>query len=325
VKAGLAVATLGSDTGGSVRLPASYTGIVGLKPTYGAVSRFGLVAFASSLDQVGPMAATAEDCAVVFSAISGRDEHDSTCANRPPEDALAAMKAAERARPRIGIPKEYLGEGLQPEVRAALDKVVAELMRAGHEVREVSLPHTDYSVAVYYIVAVSEASTNLSRFDGVRFGTRLGGGGSLVDMYRQTRTLFGEEVKRRIILGTYSLSSGYYDAYYKKACQARRLIKNDFDRAFEQVDLLLGPVAPTTAFKLGEKTQDPLKMYLNDILTIPASLAGVPAVAVPAGRDAAGLPIGVQFIGRHFAEAEVLAAASFVETHVHREVVDHGI
>jgi aspartyl-tRNA(Asn)/glutamyl-tRNA(Gln) amidotransferase subunit A len=235
------------------------------------------------------------------------------------------MRAAAGRKLRIGIPKEYVVAGLQKEVAAALEQTKSALQKAGHTLVDVSLPHTEYSVAVYYIVAVSEASSNLSRFDGVRFGARLGGDKSLLEMYKQTRSLFGEEVKRRIILGTYALSAGYYEAYYKKACQVRRLIKNDFDAAFKNVDLILGPVAPTTAFKLGEKSADPLQMYLNDILTIPVNLAGLPAISVPAGRDGAGLPIGVQFIGKHFAEAEVLAGAKFVEDNVYKEEVNHGI
>lgn len=325
LKAGLAAATLGTDTGGSVRLPAAYTGVVGLKPTYGLVSRFGLVAFASSLDQVGPMGATVEDTAVLLSAISGHDVFDSTSAPRSSIDYVAALREAGSRKYRIGLPKEYFIGGLQKEVAAAVDQVVAALKKAGHEIVEVALPHTKYSVATYYIVAVSEASSNLARFDGVRFGARLGGDRSITEMYKQTRSLFGEEVKRRIVLGTYALSSGYYDAYYKKACQVRRLIKQDFDQVFQKVDLILAPVSPTTAFKLGDKNDDPLKMYLNDIFTIPVNLAGLPGVSVPAGRDSAGLPIGLQFIGKHFGEPEILAMAKFVEDQVYKEEVDHGI
>lgn len=327
VKAGLAAATLGTDTGGSIRMPAAYTGIVGLKPTYGAVSRFGVVAFASSLDQVGPMGSTVEDCAHVFSVIAGHDPLDSTSAPslKPATDFDARLRQASSRRFRIGIPKEYFTSGLQKEVSASLDRVMQALKQAGHELVDISLPHTEYSVAVYYIIAVSEASSNLARFDGVRFGQRLAGERSLTEMYKQTRSLFGEEVKRRIILGTFALSSGYYDAYYKKAAQVRRLIKNDFDAAFSKIDLILAPVSPTTAYKLNEKTADPLQMYLNDILTIPANLAGLPAISVPAGRDEKGLPIGVQFLAPRFGEAECLAAAKFVEDHVYKEEVDHGI
>ena len=325
VKAGLAAATLGSDTGGSVRLPAAYTGTVGLKPTYGSVSRYGLVAFASSLDQIGPMGVSSEDCAILLSTIAGHDACDSTSAARPAANYPELMKQAGTKKYRIGLPKEYFIGGLQKEVAASIEQVVQALKKAGHTLVDISLPHTEYSVAVYYVVAVSEASSNLARYDGVRYGARLGGQSTLADMYKQTRSLFGEEVKRRIILGTFALSAGYYDAYYKKACQVRRLIKNDFEQAWQQVDLILAPVSPTTAFKLGEKTADPLQMYLNDIFTIPANLAGLPGISVPAGRDAKGLPIGVQFIGKPFAEPELLAMARFVEDHVHREKVDHGI
>ncbi len=323
-KAGLAAATLGSDTGGSVRLPAAYTGTVGLKPTYGSVSRYGLVAFASSLDQIGPMGVSAEDCAILLSAIAGHDPFDSTSAQRPVADYVELMKQAGTKKYRIGLPREYFIGGLQKEVGASIDGVVQALKKAGHTLVDISLPHTEFSVAVYYVVAVSEASSNLARFDGVRYGARLGGDRTLTEMYRQTRSLFGDEVKRRIILGTFALSAGYYDAYYKKACQVRRLIKNDFDKAWQSVDVILAPVSPTTAFKIGEKTADPLQIYLNDIFTIPANLAGLPGISVPAGRDAKGLPIGVQFIGKPFAEAELLALARFVEDGVHREEAEHG-
>jgi aspartyl-tRNA(Asn)/glutamyl-tRNA(Gln) amidotransferase subunit A len=306
-------------------LPAAYTGTVGLKPTYGSVSRYGLVAFASSLDQIGPMGVSSEDCAILLSAIAGHDACDSTSDPRPAANYLDLMKQAGTKKYRIGLPKEYFIGGLQKEVATSIDKVVQALKKAGHTLVDISLPHTEYSVAVYYVVAVSEASSNLARFDGVRYGVRLGGDRSLAEMYKQTRSLFGEEVKRRIILGTFALSAGYYDAYYKKACQVRRLIGDDFEKAWQHVDLILAPVSPTTAFKLGEKTADPLQMYLNDIFTIPANLAGLPGISVPAGRDAKGLPIGVQFIGKPFAEPELLALAKFVEDQVHREEVDHGI
>ncbi|MGE4233887.1 MAG: Asp-tRNA(Asn)/Glu-tRNA(Gln) amidotransferase subunit GatA [Bacteriovoracia bacterium] len=328
VKAGLAFATLGTDTGGSIRLPASYTGIVGIKPTYGLVSRYGLVAFASSLDQIGPMANTVEDCSIVLSEIAAHDPMDSTSIPTIQKiDYASEVKKQESRKFKIGIPKEYFVEGgLQSEVAQAVENVRKALEKAGHKVVEVSLPHTPYSVAVYYILAVSEASSNLARFDGVRFGARQASEEGLVSMYKKTRSLFGEEVKRRILLGTFALSSGYYDAYYRKACQVRRLIKNDFDSAFKDVDVILGPVSPTTAFKIGEKINDPLKMYLNDILTIPANLAGLPGISVPAGRDANGLPIGVQFIGNTLSEVDVLSCASFVEKNVYREPeVDYGI
>jgi len=325
VKAGLAVATLGTDTGGSVRLPAAYTGTVGLKPTYGSVSRYGLVAFASSLDQVGPMGVNAEDCALVMSAISGHDPLDFTSAPVKPKDYLAEMQKAGAKKYRIGVPKEYFIGGLQKEVAASIDQCMGALRKAGHELVEISLPHTEYAVAVYYIVAVSEASSNLARFDGVRFGQRLGGDKSLLEMYKQTRSLFGEEVKRRIILGTFALSAGYYDAYYKKACQVRRLIHQDFAQAFGKVDVIMSPVSPTTAYKIGDKSADPLQMYLNDIFTIPVNLAGLPGISVPSGRDQKGLPIGLQFIGKHFGEPELLALAKFVEDNVYKEEVTHGI
>lgn len=324
VKAGLAVATLGSDTGGSVRLPAAYTGIVGLKPTYGSVSRFGLIAYASSLDQIGPMASTVDDCAILYSAISGHDTRDSTSAARQSFDYSSLIKDLSARKFRIGIPKEYFIGGLQNEVAAAIEQVMGALRKAGHSLIEVSLPHTEYSVAVYYLVAVSEASSNLARYDGVKFGERKGADRPLVEMYKQTRALFGQEVKRRILLGTYALSAGYYDAYYRKACQVRRLIKNDFDKVWDSVDLLLAPVSPTTAFKIGEKNSDPLKMYLNDIFTIPANLAGLPALSVPAGRDGEGLPIGVQFIGASFSEEALFSIGKFVEDNVYREEVSHG-
>lgn len=325
VRAGLSAATLGTDTGGSIRLPAAYTGVVGLKPTYGLVSRYGLVAFASSLDQIGPMGVTADDCALVLSSIAGHDACDSTSAPQPRKDYAALMNAAGSKKYKIGVPKEYFAHGLQKEVGAALDQVMTALKKAGHELVELSLPHTEYSVAVYYIVAVCEASSNLARFDGVRFGARVAGDRPLSEMYKQTRALFGEEVKRRIILGTFALSAGYYDAYYKKACQVRRLIKQDFDKAYQNVDMILAPVSPTTAFKLGDKTSDPLQMYLNDIYTIPANLAGIPGISVPAGRAANGLPIGVQFLGRHFGEPELLAMAKFIEQNVYKEEVSHGL
>jgi aspartyl-tRNA(Asn)/glutamyl-tRNA(Gln) amidotransferase subunit A len=325
VKAGLAVATLGSDTGGSVRLPAAYTGVVGLKPTYGLVSRYGLVAFASSLDQIGPLAASAEDCAAVLSAIAGHDPLDSTSARETPRDYVAEMAKHGDRKLTIGLPREYADEGVAPDVARAVSKARGALEKAGHRFVEISLPRTQYAVAVYYIVAVSEASSNLARFDGVRFGAREGGDASLIEMYKRTRALFGEEVKRRIVLGTFALSTGYYDAYYKKACQVRRLIKEDFDLAFKKVDMILAPVSPTTAFKIGEKQNDPLKMYLNDIFTIPVNLAGLPAIALPVGKDAAGLPIGAQLIGKHFAESPLLAVASQLEKELGEAEVDHGL
>lgn len=324
VAGGLATATLGTDTGGSIRLPAAYTGTVGLKPTYGRVSRSGLVAFGSSLDQAGPMTVSVSDAAIVLSAIAGHDPLDSTSSRVPAGDFLAEMVRTGSEKLKIGLPKEYFVDGLQKEVAVQIEAVKNKLTAAGHQLVEVSLPHTEYSVAIYYIVAVSEASSNLSRFDGVRFGNRLAGDRSLVEMYKNTRSLFGPEVKRRIILGTFALSSGYYDAYYKKACQVRTLVKRDFDSVFKKVDAILAPVAPTTAFKLGEKTADPLTMYLNDIFTIPANLAGIPALSVPVGRDQRNLPIGAQFIGPAYSEARLLALGRFVEEKHFREEVRHG-
>lgn len=326
VKAGIAAATLGSDTGGSVRLPASYCGVVGLKPTYGRISRYGLVAFASSLDQIGPMTVNVDDSAILLSAMAGKDPMDSTCAPRPTEDFLSQANAllGSKKKFKIGLPKEYFIGGLQSEVQKSIDDVKAALEKDGHSFTQVSLPHTQYAVAVYYIVAVSEASSNLARFDGVRYGSRKGGEEGLSQLYKQSRAQFGEEVKRRIILGTYALSAGYYDAYFRKACQVRRLMKNDFDEAFKQVDILMTPTAPTTAYKIGAMTKDPLEMYLNDILTIPTNLAGLPGISVPCGRDAKGLPIGVQFLAPQFEETRILAAGKMVESLVYKEEVNHG-
>ncbi|HUP56302.1 MAG TPA: amidase family protein, partial [Bdellovibrionota bacterium] len=304
---------LGTDTGGSVWLPASYSGIVGMKPTYGRVSRSGLVAFASSLDQVGPMTRTVEDAASLLRAMSGHDPLDSTSS---PQGPLGALPAAELGKLRIGVPKEYFIGGLEPAVEKSVQASLKWLESQGAKLVPVSLPHTKYSVAVYYVVAVSEASSNLARFDGVRFGVRPPDAmqaADLAEFYRRSRRAFGPEVKRRIILGTFALSSGYSDAYYKRACQVRRLIRRDFDQAFTQVDLIAGPVAPTTAFKLGEKTSDPLKMYLNDIFTIPANLAGLPAISIPCGQDEQKLPIGFQLIAPHFADERLLSVARELE------------
>jgi aspartyl-tRNA(Asn)/glutamyl-tRNA(Gln) amidotransferase subunit A len=328
MKAGLVCGTLGSDTGGSVRLPASYCGVVGLKPTYGRVSRYGLVAFASSLDQIGPITSSVEDSALILQEIAGLDSFDSTSAPFEVENYLEKIKENLNLKKKfkIGLPKEYFLDAINSDVRDVVQNVIEELKKQGHEFYEVSLPHTEYSVAVYYILAVSEASSNLARFDGVRYGVRLGSDEGLIEMYKKTRALFGEEVKRRILLGTFSLSAGYYDAYYKKACQIRRLIKNDFDEVFKKVDVLLTPVAPTTAYKIGEKISDPLKMYLNDILTIPVNLAGLPAISVPAGRSAVnGLPIGVQFIGDSFQESKILTLGKIVEDSIYKEEVHHEL
>lgn len=312
VAAGEVVFALGSDTGGSIRQPAAFCGVVGLKPTYGLVPRFGLVAFASSLDQIGPLTRSVEDTAFVLQAIAGHDGRDSTSAQVDIPDYLSALNGEVQGL-RIAVPKEYIGEGVQPEVRERVFAALQQLEKLGASWEEVSLPYTEYAVAAYYIIASSEASSNLARFDGVRYGVRAKAD-SLLEMYKKTRSEgFGDEVKRRIMLGTYSLSSGYYDAYYLKAQQVRTLIKQDFERIFENFDIILGPTAPTTAFKLGEKTADPLTMYLEDILTIPVNLAGVPAISVPCGFDGQGLPVGLQLIGKHFAEASLLRVAHAFE------------
>ncbi|MEC0179465.1 Asp-tRNA(Asn)/Glu-tRNA(Gln) amidotransferase subunit GatA [Paenibacillus favisporus] len=312
VAAGEAYFALGSDTGGSIRQPASYCGVVGLKPTYGLVSRFGLVAFASSLDQIGPLTKNVEDSAYVLQAIAGHDHMDSTSANVDIPDYLSALTGDVRGL-RIAVPKEYMGEGVDPAVKEKILAALKVLEDLGAVWEEVSLPHTEYAVATYYLLASSEASSNLARFDGVRYGTRADHAGSLIDLYHESRSKgFGPEVKRRIMLGTYALSSGYYDAYYLKAQKARTLIKQDFDNVFENYDIIIGPTAPTTAFKLGSQVDDPLTMYLNDILTIPVSLAGVPAISVPCGL-ADGLPVGLQIIGKAFDESTVLRVAHAYE------------
>jgi len=314
VAAGQVYFSLGSDTGGSIRQPASYCGVVGLKPTYGLVSRFGLVAFASSLDQIGPITKNVEDSAFVLQAIAGYDPQDSTSAKVDIPDYTAALTGDVRGL-RIGVPKEYIGEGIDPKVKDAVLAALKTFEDLGATWEEVSLPHTEYAIAAYYLLASSEASSNLARFDGVRYGVRAENPDNLIDLYRKSRSQgFGPEVKRRIMLGTYALSSGYYDAYYLKAQKVRTLIKQDFDRAFEQYDLLIGPTAPTPAFRIGEQVGDPLTMYLNDICTIPVSLAGVPAISVPCGF-ADGLPIGMQIIGKAFDEVNVLRAAYAYEQH----------
>jgi len=314
VAAGEVYFALGSDTGGSIRQPASYCGIVGLKPTYGLVSRFGLVAFASSLDQIGPLTKNVEDSAHVLQAIAGHDPSDSTSLDVAIPDYRQALTGDIKGL-RVAVPKEYLGEGVAPAVRAAVRNALAELEKLGAVWEEVSLPHTEYAVAAYYLLASSEASSNLARFDGVRYGVRSENADNLIDLYRKSRSEgFGPEVKRRIMLGTYALSSGYYDAYYLKAQKVRTLIKRDFDQVFERFDIIVGPTAPTPAFKLGEQAADPLTMYLNDILTIPVSLAGIPAISVPCGMDN-GLPIGLQIIGKALDEPTVLRAAHAFEQH----------
>ncbi len=306
VAAGECFASLGSDTGGSIRQPASHCGVVGMKPTYGRVSRYGLVAFASSLDQVGPFARDVRDCATMLQAISGHDPRDSTSMAEPvPDFAGALVEGLQGVR--LGIPEEYFGPGIDPEVRAAVLAGIDRLREAGAEPVSVSLPHTEYCVAVYYIIAPAEASSNLARYDGVRYGVRAKEAVSLAEMYRASRSAgFGAEVKRRIIIGTYALSSGYYDAYYRKASQVRTLITEDYRRAFEQCDVLVSPVVPTPAWPLGEKQSDPLSVYLSDILTISANLAGIPGMSVPCGFNSGGLPIGMQLQAAHFQEEKLL-------------------
>ena len=316
VAADQACAALGTDTGGSIRLPASFCGIVGLKPTYGRVSRFGVVAYASSLDQVGPCTKDVRDCALLLDVIAGYDPRDSTSVNRPTPDYTTRLEQGV-SELRIGIPQQYFVKGMQPEVETAVRDAIAQLQDLGAEVEPVSLPHTEYAIATYYIIAMAEASSNLARYDGVRYGYRAAEIEDLRDLYLTTRSQgFGSEVKRRIMLGTYVLSAGYYDAYYVKAQKVRTLIRQDFLRAFESCDIIATPVAPTTAFRLGEKLADPLTMYLSDIFTIAVNLAGLPGLSVPCGFDPQGLPIGLQLIGRPFAEDVLLRAGyAYEQTH----------
>lgn len=305
VAADMCIAALGSDTGGSIRQPAAFCGVVGLKPTYGRVSRYGLVAFASSLDQIGPITKTVKDSAILLNIISGHDPYDSTSANLPVPDYTSVLGESIKGI-KIGIPKEFFAKGLDSEVEDSVKKAVKELESLGALPVEISLPHTEYAVAVYYILATSEASSNLARYDGVKYGLRVEGK-DLLDMYMKTREAgLGAEVKRRIILGTYALSSGYYDAFYKKAQQVRTLIKQDFDKAFEKVDAIVTPTTPTPAFKAGEKTNDPLQMYLADIFTISVNLAGVPGISIPCGFTSNNLPVGLQIIGKQFDEEMIL-------------------
>lgn len=312
VAAGEVLFSLGSDTGGSIRQPASFCGVVGMKPTYGLVSRFGLIAFASSLDQIGPITRNVEDNAYLLKAIAGYDEMDSTSANVGIPDYIASLTGDIKGL-RIAVPKEYLGEGVNEEVRKSVMDALVILERLGATWEEVSLPHSKYALATYYLLSSSEASANLARFDGVRYGYRTSDAENLIEMYKKTRAEgFGEEVKRRIMLGTFALSSGYYEAYYKKAQKVRTLIKQDFEKVFEQYDVIIGPTTPTPAFKIGENTVDPMTMYANDILTIPVNLAGVPAISVPCGSDQ-GLPLGLQIIGRHFDESTIYKVAHAFE------------
>ena len=318
VAARLLPASTGTDTGGSIRQPASFSGITGIKPTYGVCSRYGMIAFASSLDQAGPLARSAEDCALLLSAMSGFDERDATSAQRPPQDYAAQMlqarAGATAAQPllglRIGLPREFFPAGLSGDVELAVRQALAELEKLGATLVDVSLPRTELSIPVYYIIAPAEASSNLSRFDGVKFGHRAAQYGDLLDMYKKSRAEgFGPEVKRRIMIGTYVLSHGYYDAYYLQAQKLRRMIADDFQACFGQCDLIAGPVAPTVAWKIGEQGDDPVKAYLADIFTLPGSLAGLPGMSVPAGLGAGGLPVGLQLIGNYFDEGALLHAA----------------
>ena len=310
VAARLAPAATGTDTGGSIRQPASFCGVTGIKPTYGRASRYGMIAFASSLDQAGPMARTAEDCALLLTAMCGPDpDRDSTSLDVPAEDFTRSLITSLEGL-RIGVPREFFGEGLAADVRAAIDAALMEYQKLGGKLVDISLPRTDLSIPVYYIIAPAEASSNLSRFDGVKFGHRAKQYTDLLDMYRKTRAEgFGDEVKRRIMIGTYVLSHGYYDAYYLQAQKIRRMIADDFQQAFRQCDLIAGPVAPTVAWKIGEKSDDPVANYLADIFTLPASLAGLPGMSVPCGFGADCMPVGLQLIGNYFGEAKLLNAA----------------
>jgi aspartyl-tRNA(Asn)/glutamyl-tRNA(Gln) amidotransferase subunit A len=309
VAARLAPAATGTDTGGSIRQPAALTGICGLKPTYGLVSRYGMIAFASSLDQAGPMARTAEDLGLLLNVMAGHDPRDSTSLERPAEDYNRSLAQPLKGL-RIGLPREFFADGLSPDVRCAVDEAVAEYRKLGATVVDISLPNMELSVPVYYVLAPAEASSNLSRFDGVRYGHRAAEYTDLMDMYKRSRAEgFGAEVKRRILIGTYVLSHGYYDAYYIRAQKLRRLIARDFVEAFRQCDVIMGPTSPTTAFRLGEKSADPVQMYLSDIYTIAVNLAGLPGMSIPCGFDGGGLPVGLQIIGNYFDEARMLNAA----------------
>ncbi|MGE5204509.1 MAG: Asp-tRNA(Asn)/Glu-tRNA(Gln) amidotransferase subunit GatA [Chlamydiota bacterium] len=314
VAAGTAVAALGSDTGGSIRQPASFCGVVGLMPTYGRVSRYGLIAFASSLDHIGPITKTVKDATLLLRTIAGRDPMDSTSADVPVPDYTQEIGRPVKGL-RLGVPKEYFGEGLDPEVRPAVEAAIQTLAeKCGCEIVPISLPHTEYAIPTYYLIATAEASSNLARYDGVRYGFRASGAGTLSDMYRRTRDQgFGAEVKRRITLGTYALSAGYYDAYYLKAQKVRTLLARDFEQAFEKVDAIVTPTSPTPAFRLGEKVDDPLAMYLADIFTVVADLVGIPGISVPCGETRDGLPIGLQVLGKHFDEGAILRIAHAYE------------
>ncbi len=312
VAAGLCDTALGTDTGGSIRQPAAFTGIFGLKPTYGRVSRYGLTAFASSFDSIGPFAANTYDLALLLSVLAGNDDRDATCSNYPIPDYSNELSPEKKYK--IGFPEEYFGEGLDPEIRNAIEALIKKLQADGIETVKINLPHNEYSIATYYILTTAEASSNLARYDGARYGYRSENYNDLIEMYSNTRTEgFGNEVKRRIMLGTYVLSAGYYDAYYKKAQQVRRLIKNDFDIVFKEVDLIITPTTPTPAFPIGEKLDDPLQMYLSDIYTTSANLAGIPGINIPLANNDAGLPMGVQFMANQFEEGKLLKMANYIE------------
>lgn len=314
VAGGMAAAALGSDTGGSIRQPAAFCGVVGLMPTYGRVSRYGLIAFASSLDHIGPITHTVHDATIILRTIAGRDPMDSTSVDVPVPDYEQELSKPV-AGLRLGVPKEYFAEGLDEEVRGAVDDAIDKLKAAGATMAPISLPHTPYAVPTYYVIATAEASANLARYDGVRYGYRSRKHDSLAEMYRRTRDEgFGAEVKRRIMLGTYALSAGYYDAYYLKAQKVRTLLARDFQNAFQEVDAIITPTTPTAAFKIGEKANDPLAMYLADVYTVTGDLAGVPGISVPCGKTRSGLPIGLQVLGRHFDEGTVLRVAHAIES-----------
>ena len=309
VAAGMSLIALGSDTGGSIRQPASFCGVVGLKPTYGRVSRYGLVAYASSLDQIGPFTKSVRECAQVLETISGFDHYDSTSADTPVDSFVKALDQPMRDI-RIGIPREYFIAGVDPDVKANIESAIKRYESMGCKIEDIRLPHTEHAVATYYLIATAEASSNLARYDGVRYGLRETGTGGLSEMYRKTRMAgFGKEVKRRILLGTYALSAGYYDAYYLKALKVRTLILQDFQKAFEKVNVILTPTTPTPAFKIGEKTADPLAMYLSDIFTITCNLSGLPGISLPCGRNSENLPVGMQLISNHFQETVLLQVA----------------
>ena len=316
VAAGLCDVSLGTDTGGSIRQPASFCGVYGLKPTYGRVSRYGLTAFASSFDTIGPFSGNVNDAALVLEVMSGHDNNDSTSSVHPVPD-LSGNLLLNGKKLKIGFAKEYLGEGLSPEIRSTVENLIQELKSSGFEVKEIELPHTEYTIATYYILTTAEASSNLARYDGSRYGYRSENVSSLLEMYKSSRSEgFGNEVKRRIMLGTYVLSAGYYDAYYRKAQKVRRLIKNDFDNAFKEVDVILAPTSPSTAFKIGEKSDDPLEMYLSDIYTTSANLSGIPGINIPITKSLDGLPIGLQLLAKQFDELNLLKMAYYIQEEI---------